>query len=103
MPVVETTTGPVEGRNKEGTLLFAGIPYAAPPTGERRFKAAVAHEPWAEVRSAKRFGPAAPQTATGGLTASTGIGLVVILAPLPPPIVTGVTTQVPSMIRPEDE
>jgi len=70
MAIVETTTGPVEGRDKDGTLLFAGVPYAAPPVGDRRFKAAIPHDPWQEVRSAKRFGPAAPQRATGGLTAS---------------------------------
>jgi len=70
MTVVETTYGPVEGRVKDGTLLFAGIPYAAPPTGDFRFKAARPHEPWREVRPATRFGPAAPQTATGGLTSS---------------------------------
>ncbi|MGE0621607.1 MAG: carboxylesterase/lipase family protein [Pseudomonadales bacterium] len=70
MTIVETTYGPVEGRVKDGTLLFAGIPYAAPPTGDFRFKAARPHEPWREVRPATRFGPAAPQTATGGLTSS---------------------------------
>jgi len=73
MVIVDTTTGPIEGREKDGTQLFAGVPYAAPPVGERRFKAAVAHEPWKEVRSAKRFGAAAPQTATGGLTASADV------------------------------
>ena len=70
MSIVETTTGPIEGREKDGTLLFAGIPYAAPPVGERRFKAAVAHDSWQEVRAAKRFGAAAPQIATGGMTDS---------------------------------
>ncbi len=68
--IVETTSGPIEGREKNGTLLFAGVPYAAPPVGEARFKAARPVEPWQEVRSAKRFGPAAPQVATGGLTSS---------------------------------
>ena len=64
MPVVETTSGPIEGREKDGTWLFAGVPYAAPPIGERRFKAAIPPEPWREVRPAKRFGPAAPQMPT---------------------------------------
>ncbi len=73
MAIVETSTGPIEGRDKDGMLLFAGIPYAAPPVGERRFKAAQPHEPWVEVRPAKRFGPAAPQTPTGGLTASAAV------------------------------
>ena len=73
MAVVETTTGPIEGREKDGTLLFAGVPYAAPPVGDLRFKAAQPHQPWQDVRPAKRFGPAAPQTPTGGLTASASV------------------------------
>ena len=73
MAIVETTTGPVEGREKEGNLLFAGIPYAAPPIGDRRFKAAESHERWQEVRPAKRFGPAAPQIPAGGMTDSADV------------------------------
>jgi para-nitrobenzyl esterase len=70
MTIVDTTRGPVQGREKDGTLLFAGIPYAAPPTGSRRFRAPEPPEPWRDVRPATRFGPAAPQTPTGGLTAN---------------------------------
>ncbi len=73
MSIVETTCGPIEGREKEGALLFAGVPYAAPPVGSRRFKAAQPVEPWREVRAAKRFGPAAPQTPSGGLTDSVAV------------------------------
>ncbi len=73
MTIVETTYGPIEGREKDGTLLFAGVPYAAPPVGALRFKAPTAPAAWQEVRPAKRFGPAAPQTPTGGLTASTTV------------------------------
>ncbi len=73
MTVVETTRGPIEGRERDGTLLFAGVPYAAPPVGEARFKAARPHESWEEVRSAKRFGPAAPQVPSGGLTDSAAV------------------------------
>ncbi len=73
MTIVETTCGPIEGREKDGTLLFAGVPYAAPPVGEARFKAARPPAPWTDVRPAQRFGPAAPQIATGGLTASAAV------------------------------
>ena len=37
--VATTRNGKVEGREKEGVLLFAGIPYAEPPVGELRFRA----------------------------------------------------------------
>ena len=67
-PVVETQHGLVLGREKNGVLMFNGIPYAAPPAGPRRFKAPVAPEPWDEVRDCTRFGPAAPQLPTGGMT-----------------------------------
>jgi len=66
--IATTTKGEVEGRVKEGVVLFAGIPYAAPPVGELRFKASQPHEPWEGVRLAQRFGPAAPQLPGEGLT-----------------------------------
>ena len=66
--VADTSSGRVRGREKEGMLLFAGLPYAAPPTQARRFRAAEPHDGWNGVRDALRFGPAAPQTASGGMT-----------------------------------
>ena len=59
--IAETTFGRVEGRERAGALLFAGIPYAAPPTGEHRFGPPRPPEPWTDVRPAQRFGAAAPQ------------------------------------------
>jgi para-nitrobenzyl esterase len=67
-PLVSTTHGPVVGRRRRGALLYAGIPYAAPPTGERRFAPPAPPEPWSEPRDATRFGPAAPQLPGEGLT-----------------------------------
>jgi len=66
--IAETMSGAVEGREKEEVLLFSGIPYAAPPVGELRFRAAESPAPWNGVKSTTRFGPAAPQIPTGGLT-----------------------------------
>ncbi len=70
MTIAQTMYGPVEGREKDAALLFAGIPYAAPPIDRLRFRAAQPHEPWSDVRAALKFGPAAPQIATGGMTDS---------------------------------
>jgi para-nitrobenzyl esterase len=61
MTIVETTTGSVQGREKDGILDFRGIPYAAPPVGELRFRPPQPAEPWAGVRDATQFGPMAPQ------------------------------------------
>ncbi len=66
--IAETRSGAVKGRAKQDVLLFAGIPYAAPPTGPRRFRAAQPHDGWSGVRDARKFGSAAPQIATGGMT-----------------------------------
>ena len=62
MTIVETTTGSVEGRVKDGICDFRGIPYAAPPVGPLRFRPPQPVEPWAGVRDATRFGPMAPQS-----------------------------------------
>ena len=70
---VETTIGPVTGRSKEDVYLFAGIPYAAPPVEDLRFKPPMPHAPWQEPYQALKFGPAAPQIPSGGLTDSANV------------------------------
>ena len=66
MTIAQTAQGAVQGREKDSVLLFAGIPYAAPPIDNLRFRAAQPHESWSSVRPALKFGPAAPQIASGG-------------------------------------
>ncbi len=61
-PVIRRTlAGPVEGLLTGGIERFLGIPYAAPPVGELRFALPGLPLPWSEIRSARRFGPTAPQ------------------------------------------
>jgi para-nitrobenzyl esterase len=72
-PIASTSSGELRGREKAGVLLFAGIPYAAPPTGERRFRPPEAPERWAGVRDATRFGPAAPQLPGEGLVGAPNV------------------------------
>ena len=69
MAVIATTrSGRIRGREKDGVLLFAGVPYAAPTIAGRRFRAPMPHDDWTGVRDARKFGPAAPQIAEGGMT-----------------------------------
>jgi len=68
MAIVQTTTGPIIGREKGGVFLFAGVPYAMPPIGNLRFRAPQRHPGWTEPLEARKFGPAAPQVSGGGLT-----------------------------------
>ncbi|WP_420078352.1 carboxylesterase/lipase family protein [Streptomyces sp. JL4002] len=61
-PRVATAAGVVEGRTRpDGTSVFLGIPYAAPPVGDLRFAAPAPPEPWDGVREATAFGPTAPK------------------------------------------
>ena len=56
--VVETTHGDVEGTVEEGNInVFKGIPYAAPPVGDRRWQPPQPPSDWDGVRAADRFGP----------------------------------------------
>ncbi len=58
--VVETRSGPVAG--VEGACLsFKGIPYAAPPVGERRWLPPVREQRWSGVRDGSEFGADAAQ------------------------------------------
>lgn len=68
--LVETTSGPIVGRTRNGVHLFAGVPYAAPPVGRLRFRAPQPHDPWREPRETRRFGAAAPQLQGSGMTDS---------------------------------
>ncbi|MBR5636381.1 MAG: carboxylesterase family protein [Pseudobutyrivibrio sp.] len=46
----------------ESVKVYAGIPYAAPPVGDLRFREPVAPESWDGVRSCDKFGPMAMQS-----------------------------------------
>lgn len=61
-PVVATVNGSVEGTVElSGVHSFKGVPYAAPPVGDLRFKDPQPVTPWQGVRKAKAFGPRAMQ------------------------------------------
>nr|ACX50608.1 neuroligin 1 [Danio rerio] len=72
-PIVTTTYGKVRGFKKElnneilgPVIQFLGVPYAAPPTGERRFQPPEPPISWSEIRNATQFAPVCPQTLLEG-------------------------------------
>ncbi|MGW7684099.1 carboxylesterase/lipase family protein [Kribbella sp. NPDC054772] len=60
-PVVATGNGVVRGLTVDGTSAFRGLPYAAPPTGNLRWRAPQAAASWRGVRDATSYAPGCPQ------------------------------------------
>lgn len=72
-PVVTITYGKLRGVKKElnneilgPVVQFLGVPYAAPPTGERRFQPPEPPASWSETRNATHFAPVCPQSIVEG-------------------------------------
>lgn len=65
---VQATAGSIQGRIKNGALLFAGIPYAKSPVESLRFRPPQPLATFAEPYPALKFSPAAPQIPSGGMT-----------------------------------
>ena len=63
-PVVATSDGRVRGISSEGVDRFLGIPYAAPPVGDLRWRPPQRHERWRGVRDATEFANHCPQAAS---------------------------------------
>ena len=59
--ITKVEGGRIVGLVSEGTAVFRGIPYAAPPIGELRFAPPAKVQPWEGVRDATHFGNAALQ------------------------------------------
>lgn len=53
--------GMVNGVVQDNVTIYKGIPFAAPPTGDLRWKAPQPVIPWQGVLAADKFGPACPQ------------------------------------------
>jgi para-nitrobenzyl esterase len=60
-PVVETENGRIAGTVSDQVVRFAGIPYAAAPVGELRWRAPQPGPKWQGVRSGAEFGAVCPQ------------------------------------------
>ncbi|RJP33450.1 MAG: carboxylesterase family protein [Actinobacteria bacterium] len=61
LEIPQLDSGPISGILEEGVWTYKGIPFAAPPTGELRWKEPQPVEPWEEVLACDSYGPACPQ------------------------------------------
>ena len=64
----KVTGGTVEGIVHDGIASFKGIPFAAPPVGELRWKAPQPVIPWDGIKAASNFAPAPMQDTTFSLS-----------------------------------
>lgn len=55
-PIVKTVSGLVQGIIDDDVSIFKGIPYAAPPVGEFRWRPPQTVKPWTEIRDASQYG-----------------------------------------------
>ncbi|HEU5365813.1 MAG TPA: carboxylesterase family protein, partial [Hanamia sp.] len=60
-PVVKTLNGTLEGINVSGIAEFKGVPFAAPPVGNLRWRQPQPVKNWKGIRKADQFGPRAMQ------------------------------------------
>ncbi|TVT18938.1 carboxylesterase family protein [Amycolatopsis acidiphila] len=66
-PVARTASGVVRGSSSSGVDSFLGIPYAAPPIGDLRWRPPAAPASWTGVRDAVAYGNRCPaQASTNG-------------------------------------
>lgn len=59
--IINLDSGPISGIIADGLRSYLGIPYAAPPIGELRWKAPQPVTSWTEVKTCKAFGSSCPQ------------------------------------------
>jgi para-nitrobenzyl esterase len=65
---VRLDSGPVSGVQDGAVRSYLGIPYAAPPVGELRFKEPQPVKGWKDVRACTEYGPACPQKDSGEIS-----------------------------------
>lgn len=70
-PVVATAGGLLRGTTAGGTSSFLGVPYAAPPVGNLRWRPPQPAATWRGVRAATSFAPHCPQPGSPFGVAST--------------------------------
>jgi len=65
-PEVKTENGILEGTSESGINVFRGVPFAAAPVGDFRWREPQPVKSWTGIRKADKFGPKAMQLAVFG-------------------------------------
>lgn len=73
IPLVATRHGKIVGVVQEEIHIWRGIPYAAPPTGELRWRAPQPVTPWQDVRQADCFSCAVGRILPGVVNSAAAI------------------------------
>ena len=63
---VKVEDGLLQGVFEDGLTVYKGIPFAAPPVGDLRWRAPQAAAKWEGVRQATKFGPSPIQGSGSG-------------------------------------
>jgi para-nitrobenzyl esterase len=71
-PTVQIDGGPLVGDQADDLISFRGIPYAAPPVGELRWRPPQAPKAWTEPLDATKFRERCPQNGDLGVFATRG-------------------------------
>ncbi len=87
--IAQTRYGKVQGSEQGSISVWKGIPFAQPPTGQRRFRAPQPPSPWTGVREATAFSPMAPQVPEMGASMVGALGAESRSARRPIPGMTG--------------
>ncbi len=66
--VVRVAGGLISGTEVDGVRAYLGIPYAAPPVGDLRWRPPQSPDSWEGVRTCVRYGPSCPQPLGDGLS-----------------------------------
>ena len=58
LQTVKVEEGVLQGTSEQGLAIYMGVPFAAPPVGELRWRPPQRPAKWAGIRDAKKFAPA---------------------------------------------
>jgi para-nitrobenzyl esterase len=94
-PTIRTADGVVRGVSADGADHFLGLPYAAPPLKDLRFRAPRPTAPWNGVRDASRQAPACLQFQPGGVRESQALSEDCLYLDLYRPTETRATNRLP--------